>query len=442
MPASDHAAAAPFPNNSKGKGKAKTGPEEAASAAIPLATTSSTAAIPIIHPLMLSSTHPNQNAPDRPNYNRNTFSILGYSTSDDGVPPDLSNSPSFAIDPTLSTDAHHLISAPFHPEFQEVETDAQVLGGVSPTAIPDAIPWSYDSHSPLLPVHFPEDLGMNTEADATWSLDEEVDEETNLGFLGTEEQDTEPNSFTEDVMYSAHGIGYQFKAAEPVSPGEVYRSFHKEHWVCVLLLCILYLHTHCKLGHAPIRKLLVTLRWVFLFALRVLPQDDPFPITLATLLKKLKPLTHYFRMPLCSKCHKFAPLDHQSLTPDSKCLACGTALARGADGETEAHTASSSSRRSRLVKPKLEAPHRPLAYYLNDMLQEHGIEQELEDFMQKTSNSNMLSSVRDGRICQNLKAHDGTPFFGKANHTDLSIGVVMHYDGYVVPILIGLLLTR
>ena len=442
MPASDLAAAAPFPNNSKGKGKAKTGYKEDDSADIPLATTSSAAGVPIFHPLALPSTHPNQNAPDRPNDNENSLSIFGYSSYDDEIPLDFLNSPPFAIDPVLSTNAHHLTSASFHPESQEMETDAQALGGVSPSAIPDAIPWSYDSHSLLFPVHFLEDLGMNTEEDVTWSLDEEVYEETILGVVGTEEQDTEPSAFTEDTMYSAHGIRYQFKAAEPVSPGEVYRSFHTEHWVCVLLLCILYLHTHCKLGHAPIRKLLVTLRWVLLFALRILPLDDPFPITLATLLKKVEPLTHYFRMPLCPICHTFAPLNHQSLTPDSKCLACGTALAHGADGKPEAHATSSSSRRSQLVKPKLEAPHRPLAYYLNDMLQELGIEQELEDFMHKTSNSNVLSSVRDGRICQKLKAHDGTPFFGKPDHTDLSIGVVMHYDGYVVLILIDLLLTR
>ena len=48
MPASDLAAAASFPNNPKGKGKAKTGHKEADSAAIPLATTSSAAGVPII----------------------------------------------------------------------------------------------------------------------------------------------------------------------------------------------------------------------------------------------------------------------------------------------------------------------------------------------------------------------------------------------------------
>lgn len=76
------------------------------------------------------------------------------------------------------------------------------------------------------------------------------------------------------------------------------------------------------------------------------------------------------------------------------------------------------------------------------MLQEPGVEQELKDFMQRTSNPNKLSSVWDRRICQNHKAHDGTPFFGKADHTDLTIGVVMHYDGCVVLILVDPLLTR
>ena len=147
-------------------------------------------------------------------------------------------------------------------------------------------------------------------------------------------------------------------------------------------------------------------------------------------------LMHYICMPLCPRCHTFAPLDHQNLTPASQCLACG------ADGEAEPYSASSSSRRSRQVKPRLQAPHRPLTYYLSDMLQEPGIEQELEDFMWRTSNPNILSSVQDGRICQNLKAHDGTPFFGKADYTDLTIGVVMHYDGCVVLILADPLLTR
>ena len=431
----------PLPNNSKGKGKEKPGSGASSPATVPPSTTSSAGSIPI-HPVVLHSRTPPKDVSDRLNYDESTLPTHQYPSYGAEMPPDLASSESIFIDPILSTNTYHPNSTPFHSEFQEMEIDALASGGVPPSAITDTpVPWNHNSPSQL-PAHFLEETGMVNEEDFTWSHNEEVYEETMPGYIGTEEQDTEHTSFTEDMMHSTHNIMYQFKPAQPVSPGEVYQTFHKQHWVCILLLCILYLHTHCKLGHAPIRKLLVTLRWVFLFALRILPLDDPFPISLATLLKKVEPLTHYIRMPLCPRCHTFAPLDHQSLTPESQCLACGTALACGADGEAETHTASSSSRRTRQVKPRLQAPHRPLTYYLSDMLQEPGIEQELEDFMQGTSNPNILSSVQDGRICQNLKAHDGTPFFGKADHTDLSIGVVMHYDGCVVLNLIDFLLTR
>ena len=197
MPTTSDPAAAtgsnvPLPNNSKEKGKEKPGSNVTSPVVVPLSTTSSAGGIPI-HPVVLCSTTPKQTAPNCLNYHENTLSASWRPSYGAQMPPDLSSSASLSIDPILSTDTHHPNGTPSHSEYQETEIYAFTSRGVSPSAIPDTLPWNHDSPPLLLP-RLPEDTGMDNEGDITWSHGEEVYEENMPGYVGTEEQDTEHSS--------------------------------------------------------------------------------------------------------------------------------------------------------------------------------------------------------------------------------------------------------
>lgn len=95
--------------------------------------------------------------------------------------------------------------------------------------------------------------------DADWGSDRDDRRSTGAYIVKVgcgEEQDTGHNSFTEDMMHPAHNITYrcnQYPLGRSIEHSTRSTEF-------AFSCSVSSTYTHCKLGHAPIRKLLVTLR--------------------------------------------------------------------------------------------------------------------------------------------------------------------------------------
>ena len=121
--------------------------------------------------------------------------------------------------------------------------------------------------------------------------------------------------------------------------------------------------------------------------------------------------------------------------PDLECSVCTVPIFR-ACGLTDAlDSIPVNIATQKLHKPVLVTPMRPISEQLESFINQLGIEEALDGWRKRKPSPGKLYSMADGKIWQEIKGHDGRPFFengdDRPDANELRIALTMNFDGFV-----------
>lgn len=224
----------------------------------------------------------------------------------------------------------------------------------------------------------------------------------------------------EDPFQYAPSLPHAMPVPSDVHPNPV---------VYYIYLMVFWLHAQCHLSFRACNAVLACFA-IILQASGAL-MDAPTYLTLPSVMKTLDAAPTFQIAPVCPKCMAVYPPQTPVL---SACDKCAVPLYKTSPTTAEQRRGKT---RAENPRPVLQFPYKSLEEQLATMLAVPGIEDEMEQALQQAAahRPGIYSNIFDGRVCQSLKAPDGSRFFFPDNHTkatgELRIGVTLGVDWYV-----------
>ena len=214
--------------------------------------------------------------------------------------------------------------------------------------------------------------------------------------------------------------------AEPVqkqrSFQQIYDGSHSLWFVRVILVLIAALHSRYRLPFRGCALALICLGLLF-SSLRLVPEDEPIPRTLDTVLKRLN-LQDCFKIhPTCGTCRQvFSP----SIPTDTKCGKCDLTLFRPAASTLFAQIR---NQKPPPPIPKVAVPIRILSEALPDFLNRGDNERSCEAWRSHTSVPGVYEQIWDGDVWKTIQGPDNKLWFDPTTDTtELRLGVTISID--------------
>lgn len=200
-------------------------------------------------------------------------------------------------------------------------------------------------------------------------------------------------------------------------------------YIVKLLVC--WLHVQYHLAFRACGVILITLAIV----LKAAGVRDEMHSTLTSVLNNMGVEPVFDIWPVCPNCLEVHPLSSTESDSRARCKRCNTHLydtsptaAQRRKGQTERKDA----------RPLLQFPTKPLEEHLASLLMVPGLEDELEQWRQKTRTQGEYRDIFDGEVCREVLGPDGLPFFGhnlselQGPHGELRLGVTLGADWFVL----------
>lgn len=204
---------------------------------------------------------------------------------------------------------------------------------------------------------------------------------------------------------------------------------HPNPVVYYVYLMVFWLHSQCHLSFRACNAVLACFAIILQSSGALM--DAPTYLTLPSVMNTLDATPTFQIAPVCPQCMAVYPPQTPVL---GTCEKCEVPLFKTSPSHAEARRGKTQAENPR---PVLQFPYKSLEDQLATMLANPGIEDEMEKALdQATSHKpGTYTNIFDGRVCQELRAADGSRFFfpdARAKSTgELRIGVTLGVDWYV-----------
>ncbi|KAF8324273.1 uncharacterized protein EI90DRAFT_3039705 [Cantharellus anzutake] len=235
-----------------------------------------------------------------------------------------------------------------------------------------------------------------------------------------------PVQFSTATSSSVHLYDMSTEASHDAvsQPNERYMSLSDSWIIRVLLLLVCFLNLHHHVGVRACNLLL----WVFrkiLIELRIIKCFDDFPVTLKTVLNRLRMSLPAKIFVLCERCWQLFPHGENV----RHCPHCEIPLYRSSF--VDAFQGLIWGKGQKVAKPKVVMPVAPLSALLAGFLSRSDIEAEVEQWGSTHRNMGAYTSIMDGRVWKEMKDKDGKEFFRINKDTgELRLGVTLSLDWF------------
>ncbi|EIW80125.1 hypothetical protein CONPUDRAFT_155484 [Coniophora puteana RWD-64-598 SS2] len=212
----------------------------------------------------------------------------------------------------------------------------------------------------------------------------------------------------------------------PIDPRAVYLGAHTS-WVARLFI-FLVAFLNAK-HHLPFRacNLLLHCCVPILRTLEVIETDDnDFPQTLNTVIRKLDLQDRFTVFPICAGCHRLFPT---STPVNAVCPACDKRLYKPVSNSIFRRI---TGQPAKPPPPVCAAPFQLPSHLFADFLAQPGNEAACELWKTRQPATDQLHDISDGRVWNEAKAPDDTPFFSRTggDQGELRLGITISLDWF------------
>ncbi|KAJ7575429.1 hypothetical protein C8J56DRAFT_1063289 [Mycena floridula] len=155
--------------------------------------------------------------------------------------------------------------------------------------------------------------------------------------------------------------------------------------------------------------------------------DQPIPITLQTLFRRMGVKDQFLIYRVCPTCHKLFSPEQADIT---NCDHCNTSLNESAPSTLNVDPEEEPDQSQPAPLPYSVAPLATLSSLLTEFLARPGIEEALESWCSLPKNTSTdLETIQDGLVWKDLKDKDGKSFFDHDTR-ELRIGITVGLDWF------------
>ncbi|KAJ7039998.1 hypothetical protein C8F04DRAFT_948928, partial [Mycena alexandri] len=212
---------------------------------------------------------------------------------------------------------------------------------------------------------------------------------------------------------------------------------HPYWYVRGVLYLVALLHTRYHVTFEACRLILKCVSFIFAVLPGNLLANAPMPVTLTTVLARLKIKDRFTVYPVCYSCHKVFP---PSLPHDTFCPKCNVELFKPANrqlfeavdpSESLPSDSDPAELPSATREPHLVSAVQVLSVALEDFFARPGMVSAVSAWKDQTQVDGELRSMQDAAVWKTMKGHNGNLFF--FDHTadnEIRLGVTFSLDCY------------